>query len=875
MRNATATTLRGLRNAAAAALLAVVCLAAVMPHAAHADVSLSYWLKYALDASDGAPRRVLAVDADGNVSLDDGAGDTPWFRLVDGDDQYLSFNKLDAGAAAIVNSEGALNLQLSGDTDDYFTFNTVTNVPTIGTAGGCNLKVTADGGTIDFDDENLTTTGTITFAGATITGNVDATGAIFMGASPLVLEGATDNAYQLTFAVTDPTGARVATWQDASGTVVLHSAAVTDVAGTHLTVTTGTLDVDDDFLLNNGDTGTGDYDLTGAILLGATPLVFEGATDNDYQVLLSITDPTADRTITVPDAGGLLLLDGSGGAENAGNVVILGTLDLGKDDDTSTLTIHHAGTIVLYDASDDTSVTIGPVGDGTTVLGLTGSLNATATLQSVTLTDGSISITGGNLTGATGVTATTLYGTLDTNVAAAAVTLAGATLAADGTDAAIPITLDAKGSAGTGYIEVIDDDNAGWLAVGRTSASKGSRLSITDGGADNMPGSICLYEDDGNGSYLWFNTAGVLRAAGSAFSDDDADGYALIDATTGTIGASTQAVNGATFTGTTFTDGTASLTAGALTGLTGALTIPHADGLTLGKDDATNTAGTLKLWSSGATDFYTTITAPTQTGNVTITTPTALPAGTYLLNMTTGGQIGYTDPAGFQAADAELAGLAGLSGTGLIAQTGAGTFAERTITGTANEISVADGNGVSANPTLSLPATIDMGGKTSLEIPNAADPTCDALGEFAQDTTDNALIGYDGTAERVYAMPVKTFTVTLLDDGNWLSEVKPFFQVPAEAAITIKQVQATVLGSSTPSLTYNIEERASGSLNAAGTDVYASDQVADGDGEGEDSFSNAGIAASAFLVFTTEGSGVESGTVDAIVIRVSYYVDVE
>lgn len=47
---------------------------------------------------------------------------------------------------------------------------------------------------------------------------------------------------------------------------------------------------------------TGKLDLSGAVLQGGTPLVFEGGTDNAFEVSLVLTDPTADRTITIPDA---------------------------------------------------------------------------------------------------------------------------------------------------------------------------------------------------------------------------------------------------------------------------------------------------------------------------------------------------------------------------------------------------------------------------------------------------------------------------------------------------------------------------------------------------------------------------------------------
>lgn len=65
-----------------------------------------------------------------------------------------------------------------------------------------------------------------------------------------------------------------------------------------------------------------------------------------------------------------------------------------------------------------------------------------------------------------------------------------------------------------------------------------------------------------------------------------------------------------------------------------------------------------------------------------------------------------------QAYDAELAAIAGIGGNGILAKTGAGAAAVRTITGTASEVTVTNGDGVSGNPTLSLPSTLDLTGKT-------------------------------------------------------------------------------------------------------------------------------------------------------------------
>lgn len=50
----------------------------------------------------------------------------------------------------------------------------------------------------------------------------------------------------------------------------------------------------------------------------------------------------------------------------------------------------------------------------------------------------------------------------------------------------------------------------------------------------------------------------------------------------------------------------------------------------------------------------------------------------------------------------ELQGLSGLAATGVLARTGAGTYSPRTITGTASNITVANGDGVSGNPTINL-----------------------------------------------------------------------------------------------------------------------------------------------------------------------------
>ena len=66
------------------------------------------------------------------------------------------------------------------------------------------------------------------------------------------------------------------------------------------------------FLTTNASTAsweTIDTEITAVgTLTGATPLVFEGATANDYETTFAITDPTADRTLTFPNATGTVAM---------------------------------------------------------------------------------------------------------------------------------------------------------------------------------------------------------------------------------------------------------------------------------------------------------------------------------------------------------------------------------------------------------------------------------------------------------------------------------------------------------------------------------------------------------------------------------------
>jgi len=214
----------------------------------------------------------------------------------------------------------------------------------------------------------------------------------------------------------------------------------------------------------------------------------------------------------------------------------------------------------------------------------------------------------------------------------------------------------------------------------------------------------------------------------------------------------------------------------------------------------------------------------------------------------------------------DLAAVEGLSATGLAVRTATDTWAARTLTGTGNEVSVANGDGVSANPTISLPATIDLGGKTSVEIPNGAGgTTLDAAGEVCVDTTSGTMNFFDGTAERVLS-PIESKSITV-ESPSSSEDISMFY---ADEAITISKIVAVLVGSSTPSVTWTIRHHTDRSN--AGNEVVTGGTVTTSTTTGSvvTSFNDATVPADSFVWLKTTA---QSGTVGQINITVFYRQD--
>lgn len=115
-----------------------------------------------------------------------------------------------------------------------------------------------------------------------------------------------------------------------------------------------------------------------------------------------------------------------------------------------------------------------------------------------------------------------------------------------------------------------------------------------------------------------------------------------------------------------------------------------------------------------------------------------------------------TAAATYQPLDADLTAIAGLDATGgLLAKTAANTYARRTITGTANKVTVTNGDGVSGNPTLTLPDAL------TLVTPALGTPASGNLSSCTADGTD--AVGFRNIPQNSKSA---AYTTVLADAGK-------------------------------------------------------------------------------------------------------------
>jgi len=221
---------------------------------------------------------------------------------------------------------------------------------------------------------------------------------------------------------------------------------------------------------------TGDLTVSGttvtvdaATVLAKDRIVFEGATADSYETTLLATDPTADRTLTLPDSTGTLALTGATPttitvADTTDTTTFVGlwesaTGDLAPKSDAGIT--YNAGTGTLTATAFAGPVTGNVTGNASGTSGSTTGNAATATALATARTIGGVSFDGtANIAVGLAATATalatarTIGGTSFDGTAN--ITPANATLAATATALATGRTINGVSFDGTANITVVD-----------------------------------------------------------------------------------------------------------------------------------------------------------------------------------------------------------------------------------------------------------------------------------------------------------------------------------------------------------------------------------------------------------------------------------
>jgi hypothetical protein len=474
--------------------------------------------------------------------------DTNKFKIGDGTNHWADIDYfIDANSTA--NPSFGTSITFEGATaDSYETTLQVTDPTadrTITFPDATGTVVLADG------SGNVTVSGNLTVSGTTTTINSTTINAT----TGIIFEGLTADAHETTLTVTDPTADRTITFPDATGTVQLR---VTDVSDTEIgylngvtsaiqtqlddkstasktetltnkTITspvissitngaatltlptsTGTIalttDIPSGVVTETGTQTLTNKTLTSPVITGAVfndgSIVFEGATANDHETTFTITDPTADRTITFPDATGTVALTANvaaltgatfTGAVSGTDLTLSGNLTV-----NGTTTTINSTTLAV----DDKNITLGDVdtpsdvtadGGGITLKGATDK-----TFNWVDATDSWTSSEHINL--ASGKS----YSMNGTALKDVSETLSNKTLAS--AVATTALTLNA-----TAELRLADTDSShyvGFKAPGTVSANKVWTLPAADGSAGQV------LTTDGSGVFS-FSTP----SQGAAFSE--------------------------------------------------------------------------------------------------------------------------------------------------------------------------------------------------------------------------------------------------------------------------------------------------------------------------------------------------------------------
>jgi hypothetical protein len=159
--------------------------------------------------------------------------------------------------------------------------------------------------------------------------------------------------------------------------------------------------------------------------------------------------------------------------------------------------------------------------------------------------------------------------------------------------------------------------------------------------------------------------------------------------------------------------------------------------------------------------------------------------------------------------------------------------------------------------------TVDVGGATSLEVPNGAGgTTVNAAGEVTVDTTSNTFNYYDGSTEQVL-QPVRTAAITIKDPDTTVD----FVVFRTNYAITISEIEVVLRGT-TPSVTWSLMHNTDRS--AAGNTIDSNTTTNTTTGDVHTTLTDATVPADSFIWVEISA---ESGTTDEMHLSFDFTQD--
>ena len=275
------------------------------------------------DLSEGSSNQYFTnARARGAISVTDSGGDGS-----------LGYNSSTGVITYTGPSAAEVRAHLSVATGSGLTYNSTSGefgTSAIPNSQLANSSLTLGSTSISLGDTATTVAGLTSLTSTTLEGSTtvrvgaaDAANGILLNSSGITFEGSSADANETVLTVANPTADRTLTLPDNTGTILSTGSSIANANLANSAITVGSTSI------SLGDTATtiagvtsltsttlegtttvrvGAADAANGLLLNSSGITFEGSSANAHETTLSVTDPTADRSIVFPDAGGTVAL---------------------------------------------------------------------------------------------------------------------------------------------------------------------------------------------------------------------------------------------------------------------------------------------------------------------------------------------------------------------------------------------------------------------------------------------------------------------------------------------------------------------------------------------------------------------------------------